>query len=96
MKDAAPFGILDLQARSERNKNPPSPKVQVSDQHVLLGLRVTIKFIDIPVIAPRSNSIQGTRSAKTGLVRFIRAFLFDLELRAVQRRVRKCLATGIT
>ena len=31
-----------------------------------------------------------------GLVKFIRAFLFDLELRAAQRQVRKRLARGIT
>ena len=73
--------LLDgLQAPPNLNRNPPSPKGQELGQHILFDLRVTIKFIEIPVLALLNSSLHRTRSAKMEMVKLIQVFLFVLEL----------------
>ena len=92
-----PLGMRIRHARPDRNRKPPIPKGHASAQHnSLLGLRVTIRFMEIPMWALLRSSIHKKRSAKSKLVNLIQLFLFGRKLRAAWRQVRKCLANGIT
>ncbi len=90
------FGMRSLHARPDFNKNPPSPNGHESDQFNGLGLRVTIRFIEIPMLALLRSSIHSSRPAKSRPVSLIQLFLFVLELLAAGSQVRKCRASGIT